>query len=395
MAGHKSRLRVARRLDEVGFSEIVQIRNRVLELRAAGQVVHGFHGGEPFFETPEPVKHAMTRALAENKTRYAPSSGIEPLRVALAEKLTRKNHIPAGIDDVLVTAGGAHALYAAFQAVLDPGDDVLLFSPFWTPIREMINGAQARPLFVATASARRHGLTATLEKMATSHTRAIYYNTPQNPAGTVFTREEAEEVAGFAKKHDLIVIADEAYEDLVYGGEHFSIASLPGMANRTISTFTFSKSYGMTGWRVGYVTAREPFMTGLRKIVLYSVNGVSTPSQWAALEALSLPEEDLAKRREEYRERRDLLVAGLNELGLECETPQGAFYAFPRVGSIHKDSRKAAAVLLEKAHVSAIPGFVFGAQGEGHLRFGYATSLEAIHNGLEALRRFLKGSSST
>jgi aspartate/methionine/tyrosine aminotransferase len=291
MAGHKSRLRVAKRLDEVGFSEIVQVRNRVMELRAAGKVVHGFHGGEPFFETPDPVKYALTKALTENQTRYAPSSGIEPLRAALAQKLSNKNHIPAGVNNVLVTAGGAHAIYVAFQAVLDPGDDVLLFSPFWTPIREMINGAQARPLLVPTSSARRHGLTATLEKMTTSHTRAIYYNTPQNPAGTVFTRSEAEEVAAFARKHDLIVISDEAYEDLVYDGEHFSIASLPGMAERTISTFTFSKSYGMTGWRVGYLTAQEPFMTGLRKLVLYSVNGVSTPTQWAALEALSLPEE--------------------------------------------------------------------------------------------------------
>ena len=391
MASHKSRLRVAKRLDEVGFSEIVQVRNRVMELRVAGTVVHGFHGGEPFFETPDPVKQAMTRALAENKTRYAQSSGIEPLRAALAKKLTDKNKIAAGIDDVLVTAGGAHAIYVAFEAVIDPGDDVLLFSPFWTPIREMINGAQARPLLVPTTSARRHGLTATLEKMATSHTRAIYYNTPQNPAGTVFTKSEAEEVAAFARKHDLIVIADEAYEDLVYEGEHFSIASLPGMAERTISTFTFSKSYGMTGWRIGYLTAREPFLTGLRKLVLYSVNGVSTPTQWAALEALSLPKDVLTQRRQEYRERRDLLVAGLNELGLECETPPGAFYAFPQVQSIHRESRKAAEILLEKAHVATIPGSVFGAQGEGHLRFGYATSLEAIHNGLEALRTFLHG----
>jgi aspartate aminotransferase len=390
MAGHKSRLRVAKRLDEVGFSEIVQVRNRVMELRAAGKVVHGFHGGEPFFETPDLVKYAMTRAMVENKTRYAPSSGIEPLRAALAQKLTHKNHIPTGPGDVLVTAGGAHAIYVAFQVVLDPGDDVLLFSPFWTPIREMINGAQARPLLVPTTSARRHGLTATLEKMTSSHTRAIYYNTPQNPAGTVFTRSEAEEVAAFARKHDLIIIADEAYEDLVYEGEHFSIASLPGMAERTISTFTFSKSYGMTGWRVGYLTAQEPFMSGLRKLVLYSVNGVSTPTQWAALEALSLPEEAFAERRREYRERRDLLVAGLNELGLECEMPPGAFYAFPRVESIHKESRKAAEILLEKAHVATIPGSVFGAQGEGHLRFGYATSLEAIHNGLEALRTFIR-----
>jgi aspartate aminotransferase len=390
MANDKNGLRLAKRLDEVGFSEIVKVRNRVMELRAAGEVVHGFHGGEPFFETPDTIKYAMVRALIENKTRYAPSSGIEPLRSALARKLTAKNKIPAELGDVLVTSGGAHALYIAFQSVLDPGDDVLLFSPFWTPIREMINGAQARPLLVPTASARRHGLTATLEKMATAHVRAIYYNTPQNPTGTVFARGEAEEVAAFAKKHDLVVIADEAYEDLVYEGEHFSIASLPGMAERTISTFTFSKSYGMTGWRVGYLTAKEPFMTGLRKLALYSVNGVSTSSQWAALEALSQPEDLFAKRREEYRERRDRLVAGLNELELDCQTPQGAFYAFPKVHSIHKQSRAAAEILLEKAHVATIPGTVFGAQGEGHLRFGYATSLEAIDNGLKAIRKFLK-----
>jgi len=391
MVSHKNGLRVAKRLDEVGFSEIVNIRNRVLQLRAGGEVVHGFHGGEPFFETPDAVKYAMMRALVENKTRYAPSSGIEPLREALAAKLTTKNHIQTGMEDVLVTSGGAHALYIAFQAVLDPGDDVLLFSPFWTPIREMIHGAQARPLLVSTAGARRHGLTATLEKMATPHVRAIYYNTPQNPAGTVFTKDEAEEVAAFAKKHHLIVIADEAYEDLVYEGEHFSIASLPGMAERTISTYTFSKSYGMTGLRIGYLTAREPFMTGLRKLALYSVNGSPTPIQWAALEALAIPEEYFTKRREDYRERRDLLVSGLTELGLECEVPHGAFYAFPQVQSIHKESKKAAEILLEKAHVATIPGTVFGAQGEGHLRFGYAMPIPAIESGLGALRRFLKG----
>jgi aspartate aminotransferase len=390
MTSHKSSLRLAKRLDEVGFSDIVNVRNKVIAMREAGQVVHAFHGGEPFFETPDAIKYAMTRALVENKTRYAPSSGIEPLRQALAQKLTLKNKIPTTVDDVLVTAGGAHAIYVAFEAVLNPGDDVFLFSPFWTPIREMINGAQARPLLIPTAAARRHGLTSTLEKMSTPQLRAIYYNTPQNPAGTVFTREEAEEVAAFARKHDLIVIADEAYEDLVYEGEHFSIASLPGMAERTISAFTFSKSYGMTGWRIGYLTAKEPFTTGLRKLVLYSVNGVSTPSQWAALEALSLPEEQLIKHRQEYRKRRDLLVSGLNDLGLECESPAGAFYAFPRVHTIHRDSRKAAAILLEKAHVATIPGTVFGAQGEGHLRFGYAIAIDAIGNGLEALRQFFK-----
>jgi aspartate aminotransferase len=206
----------------------------------------------------------------------------------------------------------------------------------------------------------------------------------------VFSREEAEEVAAFAKKRDLIVIADEAYEDLVYEGKHFSIASLPGMAERTITCYTFSKSYGMTGWRVGYAVAKEPFMTALQKLVLYSVNGVSTPTQWAALEALAIPQSAIDARREEYRERRDLLVDGLRSAGLECATPEGAFYAFPDVRHLNKDSRKASAMLLDKAHVATIPGVVFGAQGEGHVRFGYAVPKEAISFGLKALAEFMR-----
>jgi aspartate/methionine/tyrosine aminotransferase len=390
MTTKKSSLQLAKRLDEVGFSDIVQIRNKVLELRATGQTVHSFHGGEPFFDTPETVKYAMMKALVENKTRYASSSGIDPLREAIAHKLRSKNHINAKAEDVIVTAGGAHALFVAFQAVLNPGDDVLLFSPYWTPIRDMVTGAEARALLVPTAPGRRNGLTKTLEEFSTPHTRAIYYNTPQNPSGTVFSRSEAEEVAAFAKKHDLVVIADEAYEDLVYEGEHVSIASLPGMAERTISTYTFSKSYGMTGWRIGYAVAKEPFMSGLRKLVLYSVNGVSTPTQWAALEALSIPQNVIDARRDEYRARRDLLVEGLNDAGLKCDMPEGAFYAFPNVTNLNKDSRKVAAMLLDKAHVATIPGVVFGAQGEGYVRFGYAMPKEAITAGMTALKTYLK-----
>jgi aspartate aminotransferase len=382
-------MRLAKRLDEVGFSDIVQVRNKVMEMRAAGQKVHAFHGGEPFFETPSAVKYALLSAAVENKTRYAPSSGIEPLRQAIAAKLKERNGLDVSMENVLVTAGGAHALYVAFQAVLDPGDDVLLFSPYWTPIREMITGCQARALLVPTATARSAGLTRTLEDFTTPHTRAIYYNTPQNPTGTVFSRAEAEEVAAFAQKHDLIVIADEAYEDLVYEGEHFSIAALPGMAQRTISAYTFSKTYGMTGWRVGYAVAGEPFMTGLRKLALYSVNGVSTMTQWAALEALRIPRSEIDARREQYRQRRDLLVNGLNDVGLPCEIPQGAFYAFPRVTKISKDSRNASKVLLTKAHVATVPGVVFGGQGEGHVRFGYAIEPRAIEEGLAALRKYL------
>jgi aspartate aminotransferase len=378
---------LAHRLDEVGFSDIVQIRNKVLALRKAGHAVWGLHGGEPFFDTPEPIKQAMTDALAANHTRYAPSSGVEPLRAALTTKLQQRNKIPCLEENVLITAGGAHALYSAFQCVLDPGDDVLVFSPYWTPIRDLITGAQARPLLVPTTSARTTGLRKALENYSTPNTRAIYYNTPQNPSGVVFSRKEAEEVAAFARERDLIVIADEAYEDLVYDTEHFSIASLPGMFDRTITAYTFSKSYGMTGWRIGYLVAPEPYLTGLRKLVLYSVNGVSTPTQYAAIAALALSKDFQAARLADYRKRRDLLLSGLLSLGFECEPPAGAFYAFPICAQIHKDSRKAAEILLDRAHTAAIPGVVFGAQGEGHLRFGYATTMEQIEGALEAIKK--------
>jgi aspartate aminotransferase len=388
MTTRQSGLRLARRLDEVGFSDIVQIRNKVMGLRAEGLKVHAMHGGEPFFETPEAIKYAAIQALVENQTHYAPSSGIAPLRNALAKKLTAKNGIHASADEVIVTVGGSQGLYAAFQCVLDPGDDALIFAPYWTPIADLVTGAQGRPLLVPTSTARRNGIANTLAQFSTPNTRAIYYNTPQNPSGLVFTRAEAEEVAAFALERDLIVIADEAYEDLVYDGDHFSIASLPGMAERTITCFTFSKTYGMTGWRAGYAVAQEPFMTALRKIVLYSTNGVTTFVQHAMLQGLQTPESEIAARRQDYRQRRDLLVAGLNEVGLECAPPAGAFYAFPNVEKIHRNSRAAAQTLLEEAHIATIPGSVFGAQGEGHLRFSYAVTIKEIEDCVEALRRF-------
>jgi aspartate aminotransferase len=386
----QSGIRLAKRLDEVGFSDIVQIRNKVMSMRAEGLQVHALHGGEPFFETPDDIKFAAVRALVANQTHYAPSSGLPPLRQALVNKLASRNKIHVTPDEVLVTVGGSQGLYGAFQSVLDPGDDALVFSPYWTPIGDLVTGAQARPLLVPTITARRNGIRKTLEAFSTPHVRAIYYNTPQNPSGLVFTRAEAEEVAAFARERDLIVIADEAYEDLVYQGEHVSIASLPGMLERTITCFTFSKTYAMTGWRAGYAVAKEPFMTALRKIVLYSTNGVATPVQHAMLQALTTPESVIDARREDYRQRRNLLVAGLNEVGLDCDPPAGAFYAFPLTEKIDKNSRAAAQILLEKAHIATIPGSVFGAQGEGHLRFGYAIPVKEIENCVEALHAFFR-----
>ena len=382
-------LRLASRLEQVGFSDIVKLRNRVMELRAEGATVYQFEGGEPFMPTPEPVKAAMKRALDDNQTRYAPSSGIAELREAIAAKLRSRNRIPAEAKDVIVVNGGMQGLFGAFQSIVNPGDEVLLFSPYWTPIKDLVAHCQGRSVLVPTHEARALGFEQTLARYSTERTRAIYYNTPQNPSGVVFTPEEAKVVAAFAQDRDLVVIADEAYEDLVYDSQHFSIASLDGMFERTITCFTFSKSYAMTGWRLGYAVAAEPWMTGLKKTTLYSSNGVSTPTQWAGVAALSIDPSQLAEIRDQYRVRRDLLLKGLNEIGLHCESPAGAFYAFPDVSRINKDSREAAEALLNLAQVATVPGIVFGAQGESHLRFSFSTSIETIEAGIDSLRRNL------
>jgi aspartate/methionine/tyrosine aminotransferase len=382
-------LRLASRLDAVGFSDIVKIRNRIMELRSQGATVYQFEGGEPFMPTPAPIKEAMKRALDENKTRYAPSSGILELRSVIAEKLRTKNRIPAQESDVIVLNGGMQGLFGAFQSTINPGDEVLLFSPYWTPIKDLIAHCEAKIVLVPTDEARQLGFEQTLSRYTTDRTKAVYYNTPQNPSGVVFTPDEARVVARFARERDLIVIADEAYEDLVYDGDHFSIASIDAMFERTITLFTFSKSYAMTGWRLGYAVAAEPWMTGLKKTTLYSSNGVSTPTQWAGLAAMQLDPAIIEHNRNEYRRRRDLLLSGLNELGLTCENPAGAFYAFPDVGRVSRDSREAAEILLNTAKVAAVPGIVFGQHGESHLRFSFSTSVETIEAGLDSLRRNL------
>jgi aspartate/methionine/tyrosine aminotransferase len=382
-------LSLASRFDDVGFSDIVKLRNRVMELRAQGASVHQFEGGEPFINTPELIKQAAKRALDENQTRYAPSSGIHELREAIAEKLRTRNRIPAEATAVIVVNGGMQGLFGAFQSIVNPGDEVLLFSPYWTPIKDLIAHCQGRSVMVPTREARESGFQQTLARYSSPRTKAIYYNTPQNPSGVVFTPEEAKAVAEFVQERDLVVVADEAYEDLVYDGEHLSIASIDGMFERTITCFTFSKSYAMTGWRLGYAVAPEPWMTGLRKATLYSSNGVSTPTQWAGLAAMSIDSATLKAMKDQYRARRDLLLAGLNDIGLPCKPPAGAFYAFPDVTRINKDSREAADALLNRANVATVPGIVFGSEGEGHLRFSFSTSIETIEAGLESLRRNL------
>jgi len=382
--------RPARRFESVGFSEIVKVRNRVIELLGAGRRVWRFEGGEPWMNTPDAVKDAMGAALARNQTRYAPSSGIPELRQAILEKVRTRNRIPADAESPVVVVGGMQGLFAAFATLLDPGDEVLLFSPYWTPIVDLVRYHQASPVLVPTAAARSEGLAKALARRTTARTKVLYWNCPNNPTGDVFSRQEVEEIAAFARERGLAVVSDEAYEDLIYeGAPNVAIASLPGMYERTLTVFTLSKSYSMTGWRIGYVVAPERYQSAVKTVVLYTTNGVSTPTQWAAVEALSRGSEFVAQWREGYRARRDRLAAGLTAAGFELETPRAALYLFPKTPSwLSEDSREAARALLDEARIATVPGVVFGPEGEGHLRFSFSVSDEMIAGGVEALAAF-------
>ena len=387
--------RTARRFESVGFSEIVIVRNRVMDLLAAGQKVWRFEGGEPWMNTPETVKAAMSAALARHQTRYAPSSGIPELRSAILEKVRTRNGIPADAESPIVVSGGMHGLFAAFATLLDPGDEVLMFSPYWTPILDLVGYHQATAVLVPTDEARREGLSAALARRTTGKTKLLYWNSPNNPTGDVFSRAETEEVAAFAQARGLAVVSDEAYEDLVYEGEPpVAIASLPGMFERTITCYTLSKSYSMTGWRLGYVIAPKRYRSAIQTVVLYTVNGVSTPTQWAAVEALSRGTEFVAEWKPGYRARRDRLVAGLQAAGFEIEPPRAALYLLPKTPSwLPADSRESARVLLEGAKIATVPGIVFGPEGEGRLRFSFSVSEETITGGVEALAAFAHATS--
>lgn len=381
-------LHPSRRTDALGFSDIVKIRNRVLAMKEAGQNVLQLEGGEPFAPTPDFVKNAMKKALDENQTRYAPSSGVAPLLSAIERKVNDRNQLPATREQIIVTAGGMHGLFCAFQAALNEGDEVIFFSPYWTPIRDLVAYAGGKQVLIPWEEIREGDMSAALQKRLTASTRVIYVNTPSNPTGDILTRAQLEAIANFAKRNNLVVISDEAYEDITYDQPHVSIGSLPDMFQRTISVYTLSKSFSMTGWRVGYIVADERWMEALRKLVLNSVNGVSTPSQFAAAAAVADESGHLMKMRDEYRRRRDLLVEGVRAAGLSTVPPRGAFYLFAdareRFGA---DSWKSMNALLERTGIATVPGIVFGPHGEGFLRMSYSNSIETLERAIAALER--------
>lgn len=381
-------VRASERTARLGFSDIVKIRNRVLAMIAEGRDVIRLEGGEPFPPTPDFVKDAIKRALDENQTRYAPSSGLPRLIDAIRAKLGARNGIEASSSQVIVVNGGAHGLFCAFQATLDEGDEAIFFSPYWTPIRDLVSYAGGTPVLVPWSELQSRAAAEAIGARITPRTRVLYVNSPSNPTGNVLRRTDLEGIAQLAIERDLVVVADEAYEDLCYDEPHLSIASLPGMLSRTLTVYTLSKSYSLTGGRIGYVVADEPFMDGLRKLVLNSTNGVSTPTQFGAIAALEDPTGYLDSIRGEYLRRRDILVAAARGAGFRCAPPAGAFYLFADVRErLGADSWAAMQSLLDRTGIATVPGAVFGREGEGHLRMSFSNPIEVLERAAGALRR--------
>ena len=380
--------RPAERTNLLGFSDIVKIRNRVLEMKRRGENVIQLEGGEPFSPTPEFIKDAMKAALDQNLTRYAPSSGIPQLLQAIAEKLRARNALEVTEEELIVVHGGMHGLFCAFQATLDPGDEAIFFSPYWTPIHDLVSYAGGREVRIPWEEIRAGSIREAIEKRLSPKSKLIYVNTPANPTGDVLDAEQLQTIAEIAIERNLTVISDEAYEDLVYDGAHVSIGSLPDMAARTISVFTLSKTYSMTGWRIGYVAAPKPFMDPIRKLVLNSVNGISTPTQFAALAAIHQGGDHLRNILDQYRQRRDLLHEAITTAGFRAEVPKGAFYMFADVRErLGEDSWAAMNALLERTGIATVPGRVFGPEGEGHLRMSYSNPMETLQRAAEAFRK--------
>jgi len=347
--------------------------------------------GEPDFDTPWHVRESTVFALERGATHYSSNLGYLELRRALARYVQRTFGAEYNPDDeVLVTVGVSEALDLALRALLNPGDEVLYHEPCYVSYRATILFAHGLPVAVETRAEDGFRLTrAMLEARVTPRTKVLLLNFPNNPTGAVLTRTELEDLAAFARERDLIVIADEIYAELTYDAPHTSIVSLPGLRERTIFLHGFSKAWAMTGFRLGYACGPAELIEAMMKIHQYTMLCASSLSQKAALEALARPEADIAEMVDEYRRRRNLLVAAFADLGLECQRPLGAFYAFPSVAKFGLPAKEFAVELLREEKVAVVPGTAFGACGEGFVRCAYATSLDNLKEAVIRLRRFL------
>jgi aspartate/methionine/tyrosine aminotransferase len=356
--------------------------------------------GEPDFDTPQNIKDAAARAISTGKTKYTSGSGLMELRQAISAKFERENGIyydPS--TEVIVSSGATMGINLALLSTLDEGDEILVPNPGWATYAYAVKLVGATPILYDLEPATKYSFRRErVERLVTKKTRAILINSPSNPMGSVLSREDVKSVANFARDLDLYVLSDEVYEKFLYPEpsasnlEHVSIASLSEMKERVLTINSFSKTYAMTGWRVGYVGAPSELAQAMAKINTAATSCISSISQYAALEALEGPQDSVRKMVDTYRKRRDVTVKGLNEIpGFDSPVPRGAFYAFPRVSIDNLTSLDIALKILDKVHVATVPGSAFGSNGEGHLRIAYANSIENIRTGLERIATMVRG----
>ncbi len=377
---------IARKVQAVPPSGI----RRFFDIAATMDDVISLGIGEPDFATSESIVQAGIDSLRAGETHYTSNSGIRELRVALSEHLARLYGVEYDPDtELLITVGVSEALYLAFAATLDPGDEVLVPEPCFVAYNPEVIFAGGMPVNICTSVENGFQLLAAdVEAAVTPRTKAILLGYPNNPTGAVMTRERLLDVSRVAEKHDLLVISDEIYDRLVYGLEHTCFPSLPGMRPRTVLLGGFSKSYAMTGWRIGYAAGPAEVVGAMRKVHQYTIMSAPTTAQCAALEALLHGEEALQRMRAEYDRRRRLIVDGLNNIGLTCFEPQGAFYAFPSVAATGMSEELFSERLLMEEKVACVPGTAFGACGQGFVRCSYATAYEKLEEALERMARF-------
>ncbi len=348
--------------------------------------------GEPDFVTPWHIREAAIYALERGRTTYTSNLGLPKLREAIAENVSRNFNVaydPA--TQVLVTVGVSEALDIALRAVINPGDEIIYHEPCYVSYAPSIAMTHGVPVAVSCLAENGFSVTAeAIEAVVTPRSKALVLNFPTNPTGGTMTRVELLKIADLVLRHNLLVITDEIYSELTFEGEHVSIASLPGMRERTIFLHGFSKAYAMTGFRIGYVCGPAELIEAMMKVHQYSMLCASIISQEAAIEALHHGEPDTIMMRDQYKLRRNLIVNAFNAMGLKCHLPRGSFYAFPCVKDTGLSSKEFAVRLLKEEKVAAVPGGAFGASGEGYLRCCFATALDKIEEAAERMARFVK-----
>ena len=379
--------KTAKRMESLPFSEIRAVMEKATKMQQAGENVIHLEIGRPDFDTPEKIKEAAYESLKAGHVFYTSNYGIPALRKEIAKWETEHHGVQYDADEVLVTVGVGEATYASMAAFLEDGDEVLVPNPVWLNYIHVPSSLGAVPVTYNLKEENNYQIDMEeLESKITDKTKMIVIVNPSNPTGGVLSRETLEKLSQLAIKNDLLVVADEIYSQLVYDDtKHVSIASLPGMKERTITLGGFSKAYSMTGWRLGYMCAPRGIIAACVRVHQYTITCASSFVQEAAVTALRDCADDVEAMRQEYQRRKDYAVKALNEIdGISCNDPQGAFYIFVNVKSLGMSSMEVAEYFLEEAKVAMVPGSAFGSEGEGYLRLSYACSYEDLQ---EAIRR--------